>query len=65
MHNLLGDVQVETQAGTVDRQIMRRAAPEVAEVFADLMERLSTILQETGALDEPTWRAAAAVRDPR
>lgn len=59
MHNLLGDVQVETQAGTVDRQILQRAAPEVAEVFADLMERLTAILRETGALDEPTWRAAA------
>ena len=62
MRNLLGDVQVETQAGTLDRQIMQRAAPEVAEVFAGLMERLNAILRETGALDEPTWRAVAEGR---
>lgn len=62
MINLLGDLRVETQAGAVDRQIMQRAVPEVAEVFADLMERLAAILRETGALDEPTWRAAAAIR---
>lgn len=42
------DVRVETQAGTADRQIMQRAAPEVAEVFASLMERLNAILRETG-----------------
>lgn len=59
MNNLLGDVRVETQAGTVDRQIMRRATPEVSEVFVSLMERLNAILRETGALDEPTWRSAA------
>ena len=58
MRNLLGGVRVETQAGTVDRQISQRAAPEVAEVFAGLMERLTAILRETGALDEPTWRRA-------
>ena len=58
MRNLLGGVRVETQAGTVDRQIGQRAAPEVAEVFAVLMERLTAILRETGALDEPTWRRA-------
>ena len=59
MYNLLGDVRVETQAGTVDRQILQRAAPEVSEVFVSLMERLTLLLRETGALDEPTWRAAA------
>ena len=62
MRNLLGDVRVETQAGTVDRQIMQRAALGVAEVFADLMERMTAILRETGALDEPTWRATTAIR---
>ena len=37
-------------------------APELREVFTGLMERLNAILQETGALDEPTWRAAMAIR---
>ena len=58
MRNLLGDVRVETQAGTVDRQIMQRAAPEVHRVFTGLMESLNAILRETGALNEPTWRGA-------
>ena len=58
MHNLLGGIRVETQAGPVDRQIAQRAAPELREVFTRLMERLNAILQATGALGEPTWRAA-------
>ena len=62
MTNLLGDVRVETQAGTLDRQVVQRASPNVREVFTGLMERLNTILRETGALDEPTWRAATATR---
>ena len=62
MRNLLGDVRVETQAGTLDRQIVRRASPDVRELFTGLMERLNAIVRETGALDQPTWRAAAAIR---
>ena len=62
MRNLLGGVRVETQAGPSTGQITQRAAPEAAEVFADLMERLTAILRETGALDEPTWRDATAIR---
>ena len=57
MYNLLGDVLLETQAGTVDWQITQRAAPDVRDIFAGLMESLNAILRETGALDDPTWRA--------
>ena len=51
MHNLLGAVRVETQAGTVDRQTMQRVAPAVRDVFTGLMERLDAILRETGSLE--------------
>ena len=47
------------QAGKLDRQIVRRTSPDVCEVFTRLMEQLNIMVRETGALDEPTWRAAA------
>ena len=59
MRNLLGDIRLETQAGTIDRQIAQRAEPEVAALFQRLSRRLDGLLAETGALDEPTWRGAA------
>ena len=55
MHNLLGDIRLETQALAIDRQITARAEPAVATLFANLSRRLDEILAETGALDEPTW----------
>lgn len=59
MRNLLGDIRLETQAGTIDRQIAQRADPEVAALFQRLSRRLDDLLAETGALDEPTWLGAA------
>ena len=59
MRNLLGDIRLETQSGTIDRQIAQRADPEVAALFERLSRRLDDLLGETAALDEPTWRAAA------
>ena len=59
MRNLLGDIRLETQAGTIDRQIAQRADPEVAALFQRLSRRLDDLLAETGALDEHTWRGAA------
>ncbi len=56
MRNLLGDIRLETQAGTIDRQIAERAPAAVADVFARLSRRLDEILAESEALDEPTWR---------
>ena len=55
MHNLLGGIRLETQAGTIDRQIIARADPQVAGVFEQLSRRLDQALVDTGALDEPTW----------
>ena len=60
-HNLLGDIRLETQAGTIDRQIVQRADPEVAALFQRLSRRLDDLLAETGALGEPTWRGAAGL----
>ena len=57
MHNLLGDIRLEAEGGSVDRQIVERADSMVAALFGRLSDQLDGILSDTGALDEPTWRS--------
>jgi N-acetylglucosamine-6-sulfatase len=57
MNNLLGDYRVTTEAGTLDNLIRRTAPDDLREIFVDLSNKLDKLLEETGALKEPTWTA--------
>ena len=57
MHNLFGDIRLEAEGGSVDRQIVERADSMVAALFGRLSDQLDEILSDTGVLDEPTWRS--------
>ena len=61
-HNLLGDIELTTQVGAIDRQILQRAEPGVRAIYERLTAQLDELLMATGALDEPTWRDPAADR---
>ena len=56
MRNLVGHIRLETEAGSIDRQIAERADPATAEIFGRLNRSLEGMLAETGALNEPMWR---------
>lgn len=56
-NNLLGDYLVGTESGTLDNHIRRTAPKELGDLFTDLNKQLLALLEETGSLDEPTWKA--------
>ncbi len=56
MHNLVGDFEVENNAGTVDGVIRTKAKPEIQKLFYDLSKRLDELLEETGCRSEPSWK---------
>src|SRR5579885_3594764 len=54
MHNLLGDVRITTQGGSLFAQIKD---PERKRLVGDLRNRMFRILANTGGRREPTWSA--------
>jgi N-acetylglucosamine-6-sulfatase len=55
MNNLLGNVVVRNEAGSVDQLVPIQADPELRKLFTDLQGRLFDLLEETGASREPDW----------
>jgi len=55
MNNLLGDVRILHEGGSLDSLIARTAGEPVRELFLDLNDRLKALLAETGCAPEPTW----------
>lgn len=56
MNNLIGEFMVETEGGSLDRLIARRAPDPVKSIYLDLSERLKRLVNATGCAPEPDWR---------
>lgn len=56
MNNLIGEFMVETEAGSLDQLIARRAPDPVKNIYIGLSKRLKRLLNETGCAPEPDWR---------
>ena len=56
-NNLLGDYLQKHEAGTLEWYIRRNAPPALRDLFISMDSTLNRLLEETGALAEPSWRA--------
>ncbi|MBI2434969.1 MAG: sulfatase [Candidatus Hydrogenedentes bacterium] len=55
MHNLLGDLQITTQGGTLDNLINHQAAPDLLALIKRMQGLLREQLAATGCRPEPRW----------
>jgi N-acetylglucosamine-6-sulfatase len=53
--NLLADFRIAHEGGTLDNLIAQKSNGEVKRVYRDLRKRLTALLEETGASEEPKW----------
>lgn len=56
-NNLLGDYMIKHEGGTLENLIRRQAPEPLKGLFNSMDKTLNRLLEETGALAEPNWRA--------
>ena len=60
MENLLGAFLQQSEGGTLDALIRRKAEPSIKTLFNEMQEKLIRLLKDTGCRSEPIWATPRA-----